>query len=201
LLLTDTFPENHGRVSVKSKNYFNTNGYIIKDMKSQIRIIGLVVTSMLIIAFSACEKDRDPKLNSHFVYDGQTIETPVGYKFLMERDGKTKEIAFLTKGLCFKTIKEGEDVLGSAVLIYELKNVESGELVEGTYPIKEGSASVVINSNFSKKNSNFNLFKCESGELVVKRNGDEYSIDYTIKLENNKTISGRYFGKLERIVE
>lgn len=134
-------------------------------------------------------------------YKGTTYVTPGAYALTLERgtsepDDDDIELAFYTEGLSYDILKEGSStsLQGSTILI----ELDSPTL-EGTHQVAVGKADFVIDGDFSSEQDvKSKLIESNGqGTVTVTKNGDEYSVEYTIPYEEGELV-GTYTGSIEK---
>jgi hypothetical protein len=153
-----------------------------------------------VLLLSACKKDDDAPASS-FSFDGKTVGTAYGYEIDNGPDDNE---------LLFTSISMTDT---SATFISGF-SVDIDTLIDGaTYSfLSKDSASFDRTKNF---NSAFVAYKVEykngetidttgtwlndptAGTVTVKKNGDSYTIGYSVQFPTSK-VTGKYIGKLSQ---
>lgn len=152
-----------------------------------------------VLFISACSKDDDKAPSSSFVINGNTVVTPYGYLFDYNGDGK--EIVFTDINITDSTAAKISAV-----------SIDLDTLIDGaSYTLLDrDSASFDRTKNFEDA---FAIYKADfedgevndttgtwleepkSGTVTIKKNGDKYTIGYSIQFATSK-VTGNYIGTL-----
>lgn len=104
----------------------------------------VVVFANALLLVSCNSDDDDVELSNFFIYDRQTIKTPLAYSDLTVDSEIYSEIRLLDKHLTYKIVKNGGNVTGSVLLIHDIPSNKNGILLEGTYELVKDDATLMI---------------------------------------------------------
>lgn len=167
----------------------------------RLRFLAFFFLSLAIITTS-CKKDDDPT-NNKFSYDGSTYTLEKGFlnDLGSNATGTQTWQVFLTSS--------GVDIVnfsykGSGEVVYlDLNNISTDSLVSGTYNWSDTrknfsmvpDTEIFVDFGFGTSEGTKVLATGGSADVTV--NGDEVTIDFTLTLENGKTVTGDFSGLLQ----
>jgi hypothetical protein len=170
-----------------------------------------VETEAPVTEYPKDDEDHNSELESNsFRINGQTYYTTQGVIFNYGQNfGKESgdfDVFLMTDGFVIED--DSEDVSGFGSFVYlDLNSPDFNSLVSGTYtfsnerdPYSFSFADAVI--NFDTETEDYeaeyvlNSNKYTSCFVEVKKNGENYEIDYIISMENGLELKGKYNGAL-----
>lgn len=184
-----------------------------KQMKKRSLFIGLLIG---LLSFSSCNDDDnnlEPQNQSKFTINGTEYLTPNGY-IISATDGVNNSVhaIYLINGTIINNEWYGlgcdfSNNLTQGV-IFNIRSTSITELAEGTYnyqlntsdpTLNETSIStnMVTTNNCVTSSVSIDENQINSGNLIIEKTGNVYTLTYTFSTTDFGTITGNYIGELQ----
>ena len=183
--------------------------------------LNLLFTIFIGLSILSCSSDDDnpteenPQTNSEFTINGTEYSTPNGY-IISYFDGtnNSSHAIYLLNGTIINNEWYGEacDYTSNLTqgVIFNIRSTSITELESGTYnyelmtsepSLNETSIStnIVVTDNCVVSADSIDENQITSGNLIVEKSGNVYTLTFTFQTNDFGTVSGTYVGELELV--
>jgi len=188
------------------------NSFVIQsDQKKMQTPFKLMVSILLLVGIASCDSstddDDDNNVENGFTYNGVFYQTELfGVQYF---SGSTLNIYFIDASGWDtpnnQIIDEVYNEMAFRIYSYTDGAIAPGEYTysssstnDGSFRNPDGDCELTI--NFNRTTSLSDEHVCvESGTMTIAKDGDTYTVDYSVILEDNQTVNGHYEGSLDFI--
>jgi len=183
--------------------------------------LNLLLAILIGATLFSCSSDDDntteenPEINSKFTISGTEYTTPNGY-IISYFDGvnNSSHAIYLLNGTIINNEWYGEacDYTSNLTqgVIFNIGSTSITELESGTYnyelmssepSLNETSIStnIVVTDNCVVSADSIDENQMTSGNLIVEKSGNTYTLTFTFQTNDFGTVSGQYIGELELV--